>query len=80
MFVAQLCLTLCNTMDYVWPTRLLCPWNSADYNTGVGSYSLLQGIFSTQGSNPGLLHCRQILYHLSHQGNPQYIMQNVHLK
>ena len=39
-------------------------------NTGVGSLSLLQGIFPTQGSNPGLLHCRQILYQLSHKGNP----------
>ena len=38
-------------------------------NTGVGSYSVLQGIFLTQRSNPGLLHCRLILYHLSHQGN-----------
>jgi len=36
---------------------------------GVGSLSLLQGIFPTQGSNPGLLHCRQILYQLSHQGS-----------
>ena len=42
-------------------------WNSPGKNTGVGSHSLLQGIFSTQGSNPGLPHCRQILYHLSHQ-------------
>ena len=41
------------------PARLLCPWNSPGKNTGVGSHSLLQGIFSTQGSNPGLLHCRQ---------------------
>ena len=39
-------------------------------NTRVGCHSLLQGIFLTQGSIPGLLHCRQILYHLSHQGNP----------
>ena len=38
-----------------------------DKNTGVGSHSLLQGIFLTQGSNPGLLHCRQILYHLNHK-------------
>ena len=38
-------------------------------NTGAGCYSLLQGIFPTQGSNLGLLHCRQILYHLSHQGS-----------
>ena len=39
-------------------------------NTGVGSHSLLQGIFPTQGSNPGLPHCRQILYQLSHKGSP----------
>ena len=39
-------------------------------NTGVGSLSLLQGTFPTQGSNPGLLHYRQILYQLSYQGNP----------
>ena len=39
-------------------------------NTGVGSHSLLQGIFLTQGLNLGLLHYRQILYHLSHQGSP----------
>ena len=45
--------------------RLLCPWNSLGHNTGVGS---LQGIFPAQGSNPGLPHCRQILYHLSYQG------------
>ena len=42
--------------------------NSPGQNTGVGSLSLLQGIFSTQGSNPGLLHCWQILYQLSHKG------------
>ena len=40
-------------------------------NTGVGCQALLQGIFPTQGSNPGLLHCRQILYHLSHQRSPK---------
>ena len=45
-------------------------WNSPSQNTGVGSHSLLQGSFPTQGSNPGLLHCRRILYHLSHQGHP----------
>ena len=43
--------------------------NSLAQNTGVGSLSLLQGIFPTQGSNPGLLHCRQILYQLSYQGS-----------
>ena len=56
----------------LYPTRLLCPWNSPGKNTGVVCCSLLQGIFPTQGSNPGLLHCRQILYHLSHKGSPIY--------
>ena len=49
------------------PTRLLCPWNSPGKNIGVGCHSLLpQGIFPTQGLNPGLLHCRQILYLSEH--------------
>ena len=52
-------------------SRLLCPWDSPGKNTRVGCHSLLQGIFPTQGSNLGLLHCRQILYHLSHQGSPK---------
>ena len=47
------------------PARLLCPWNSPGKNAEVGSHSLLQGIFLTQGLNQGLLHCRQILYQLS---------------
>ena len=54
---------------FATPGTVLCPWNSPGKNTGVGSHSLLQGIFPTQGSNPGLLLCRQILYHLSHQGS-----------
>ena len=49
------------------------PWNSPGQNTGVGSLSLLQGIFPTQGPNPGLPHCRQILYQLSHQGSPRIL-------
>ena len=49
------------------PHRLYSPWNSPGQNTGVGSCSLLQGIFPTQGSNPCLPHCRWILYHLSHR-------------
>ena len=49
-------------------TRILCPWNFPSKNTGVGCHFLLQGSFHTQGSNPGLLHCMQVLYHLSHQG------------
>ena len=50
---------------------LYSPWNSPDQNSGVGSLSHLQGIFPTQGSNPGLPHCRQILYQLSHKGSPR---------
>ena len=53
------------------PARLLCPWDSPGKNTGVGSQSLPQGIFLTQGLNAGLLHCRWSLHHLSHQGSPQ---------
>ena len=49
------------------------PWNSVGQNTGVGSFSLLQGIFPAQRSNPGLLHCRQILYQLSHKGSPRIL-------
>ena len=55
--VTQSCLTLCDPMD--------CPWNSLGQNTGVGRLSILQGIFPTQESNPGLPHCRQILYQLA---------------
>ena len=49
---------------------LYSPWNSLGQNTGVGCHALLQGIFATRGSNPGLLHCRQILYQLSHKESP----------
>ena len=51
----------------LYPIRLLCPWNFPGKNTGAGSCSLFQGIFLTQGSNPSLLHYRQILYCLNHQ-------------
>ena len=47
--------------------RLLCPWDSPGKNTGMGCHALLQGIFPTQRSNPGLPHGKRILYHLSHQ-------------
>ena len=50
--------------------RLLCPWDFPSKNTEVGCHFLLQGIFPTQGLNPSLLHCRQNLYQLSHQGSP----------
>ena len=49
---------------------LYTPWNSLGQNTGVGSLSLLQRIFPTQGLNPGLPHCKWILYQLSHKGSP----------
>ena len=66
--VPQLCLTLCDPMS-----RLYSPWNSPGHNTGVGSLSLLQGIFPTQGLNSGLPHCRWILYQLSHKGSPRIL-------
>ena len=59
--------------DSLWPHGLYSAWNSPGQNTGVGSLSLLQGIFPTQGLNPGLPHCRQILYQLSHQGSPRIL-------
>ena len=62
---SESCSVLSNSL---WLHGLYCPWNSPGQNTGVSNLSLLQGIFLTQGSNPGLLHCRQMLYHLSHQG------------
>ena len=52
------------------PCQLLCSRDSPGKNTGVGCHALLQGIFPIQGLNPGLLHCRRILYHLSHQESP----------
>ena len=56
--------------DSLQPHGLYSPWNSLGQNTGVGSLSLLQRIFPTQESNPNLLHCRQILYQLSHKESP----------
>ena len=63
------------------PHGLYSPWNSPGQNTGVGSLSLLQGIFPSQGSNPGLLHYKLILYQLSHKGSPtntQSLQTHVH--
>ena len=54
--------------ESLWPRGLFSPWNSPGQNTGVGSLTLLQGIFPTQGLNP---HCRWILYQLSHRGSPK---------
>ena len=65
--VTQSCPTLCDPMDCT------VPWNSPGQNTGVGSLSLLQGIFPAQGLNPGLAHCRWILYQLSHKRSPRIL-------
>ena len=55
---------------------LLRPWDFQGKSTGVGCHFLLQGIFPTQGSNPGLLHCRQTIYHLSHQGSERLLLNH----
>ena len=68
-FVTQSCLTLCNPKTCSLPGSSV-HGDSPGQNTGVGSLSLLQGILPTQGSNPGLPHCRQILYYLCSQGSP----------
>ena len=67
VLVTQSCPALWDPMDCS-----LCPWDSPGKNIGVGYPSLLHGIFPTQGSNPGLPQCRQILYHPSHQGSLRY--------
>ena len=66
------CVWLCAP---IWSgaSRFFCLWNSPGENTGVHCHFLLQGIFPTQKSNPSLPHCRQILYQLSHQGNPRIL-------
>ena len=64
--VAQSCPTLCDPM-YCSPPGTSIHWDSLGKNTGVSCHAFLQGIFPTQGSKAGLPHCRQILYHLSHQ-------------
>ena len=62
----------CSIMsNSLWPHGLYSPWNSPGLNAGVGSLSLLQGIFPTQWLSPGLLHCRLILYQLSQRGSPK---------
>ena len=59
--------------DCLRPHGLWSPWDSPGQITGVGSLSVLQGIFPTQGLNSGLLHCRWILYQLSHKGSPRIL-------
>ena len=70
--VAQSCLTFCEPMDCSPPGSSVHE-NSPGKNTGVGCHALLQGIFPAQGLNPGLPHCRWILYQLTHQGNPRIL-------
>ena len=68
----QSCLTLCDPMNCSLPGSSVygdCPGK----NTGVGCHVLLQEILPTQVSNPGLVHCRQILGHLSHEGSPRIL-------
>ena len=62
------CVQLCDPMEWLYS-----PCSSPGQNTGVGSLSLLQGIIPTQGLNPGVLHCRWILYQLSHKGSPRIL-------
>ena len=72
MKVAQSCPTLCDPMDCMYS-----PWNSPDQNTGVGSHSVLQGIFPTRGSNLGLAHCRRILYQLSQYSRSSHFLPSL---
>ena len=65
VLVTQLHLDLCDSMD--------CSLSMGILQVRIGSLSLLQEIFPTQGLNPGLLHCKQILYHLNHQGSPRIL-------
>ena len=67
--VSESCLTLLQPHG-LYPASLLCPWNFSGQNTGVGCHFLLQRIFSTQGSNPGLLHWQADPLPLSRQGSP----------
>ena len=83
LFIACVCVCACLILLshgglFVTPWTLahqvLCPWDSPGKNTGVGCHSPLQGIFPTQGSNLGLLHCRWVLYCLSHQGMHELLL------
>ena len=82
------CISLSQIWEWLSPVQLfVTPWTvahqapwSRDFpgmNTGVGCHSLLQGIFPTQGLNTGLLHCRQIFYHVSHQGSSIYLLDKI---
>ena len=75
--VVQSCPTL-RPMDCSPPGSSVCG-DSPGKNTGVGCHVLLQGIFPTQGLNPGLRHCRRVLYHLSHRRSPYRLGYNVNI-
>ena len=75
--VTQLRPTLWDTMDCSPPGSSV-HGDSPGKNAGVGCHALFQGIFPTQGSRPGLLYCRQILYHLRHQENPKAVCIHIH--
>ena len=79
MFESVSCSVMCDSLEpySLQPARLLCPWDSLGKNTGVDYHTLLHGIFSTQGLKPGLLHCRQILSCLSHQGNLRCLVETI---
>ena len=77
VLVTQSCLTFCDPMDCSPPGSSVCRWNSPGKNTGVDHLALLQGIFLTQRLNPSLRHCRQILYHLSHEESPIIILPTI---
>ena len=74
--VPHSCLTLCNPMACTLPGPSV-HGGSPGKNTGVGCHALLQRILPTQGWNPGFPHCRRILYHLSHQGSPNWCIGSV---
>ena len=71
---SESCSVVSNSLQ---PHGQYSPWNSLGQNTGMGSLSLLQGIFPTQGLNPGLPHCRRILYQLSHKGSPRNVLYSL---
>ena len=73
--VAQPCLTLCDPMDCS-PTGSSVHGDFSGKNTGMGCHALFQGIFPTPGLNQVLLHCRQMLYSLSHQGRPRILSES----
>ena len=74
--VTQLCPTLCDSMDFSLPGSS-GHWNSLGKSTRVGCHALLQGIFPTQESNWGLLHCKWIVYQLNYQISPLEILLDI---